>query len=195
MATQHICSIDGCGKKHQSRGYCKSHAYRFRTHGNPLVKKQASFEEIDVFYNEIAVAFGGDECLIWPFARNPNGYPRVYQNGGKKYAHRVICEKVHGAGPEGKPDVAHSCGNGHLGCVNPKHLRWATKRENTQDTVLHGTKSRGERHGNSKLTESDVREIRLLCETHTQKQVAALFNVGRHAITDIIAGRNWAWLG
>lgn len=33
--------------------------------------------------------------------------------------------------------VRHLCGNGHLGCCNPRHLRWGTDAENAQDRILH----------------------------------------------------------
>lgn len=194
MAVSRICSVDGCGKPHSSRGFCKSHGYRCRAHGNPSVRLQRSAEETDAYINDIILPFDGDECLIWPFARNPNGYPRVYRDGAKEYAHRVVCEMAHGKPQDTELEAAHSCGNGHLACVNHKHLRWATRVENVQDSAVHGTKSRGERHGHAKLSESDVRQIRLLCAENTHKQVAALFGVSRFAITDIMAGRNWGWL-
>lgn len=33
MAAQRICSVDGCGKPHQARGFCSTHDYRMRKHG------------------------------------------------------------------------------------------------------------------------------------------------------------------
>jgi hypothetical protein len=31
----------------------------------------------------------------------------------------------------------HCCGNGHLSCVNPAHLRWGTAKDNGKDAHLH----------------------------------------------------------
>lgn len=31
-----LCSIDGCGRKHQAKGYCDTHYSRFKVTGNPL---------------------------------------------------------------------------------------------------------------------------------------------------------------
>lgn len=74
-------------------------------------------------------------CLIWPFARDGKGYGSL----GKKGAHRRMCEIVNGPAPTPKHHAAHSCGNGHLGCVHPRHVRWATCSENQMDRFLHGT--------------------------------------------------------
>ena len=30
-----ICSVEGCGKKHEGRGYCQRHLWRVRHHGDP----------------------------------------------------------------------------------------------------------------------------------------------------------------
>lgn len=35
-----VCSIEGCGLKHVSRGYCRTHYYRFKRYGDPTVIKQ-----------------------------------------------------------------------------------------------------------------------------------------------------------
>jgi len=47
----------------------------------------------------------------------------------------------------------------HLGCINPKHLRWATRQQNALDALEHGTSSMfaaGEAHPNAKLSQADV---------------------------------------
>lgn len=34
------CSINNCNKKHESKGYCRSHYNKFRRHGDPLYKRK-----------------------------------------------------------------------------------------------------------------------------------------------------------
>lgn len=88
------------------------------------------------------VAHEGDDCLIWPFNRNDRGYGQLSMGGKIQRAHRVMCELVHGKPPTSKHQASHSCGNGHLGCVHPKHLRWATNSENQLERWrVHGRRA------------------------------------------------------
>lgn len=36
-----ICSIDGCGKQHEGRGYCKEHYQQWYRYGDPLARFRA----------------------------------------------------------------------------------------------------------------------------------------------------------
>jgi hypothetical protein len=95
------------------------------------------------------------------------------------------------AGPPPSPDheAAHSCGRGHEGCVNPKHLRWATHKENQADKEGHGTILRGEQHPAAKLSEADVLEIR--ASSDTIANLAAQFDVTPRNIRHIKQHTSW----
>jgi hypothetical protein len=141
--------------------------------------------------------YEGDGCLQWPFAKCRNGYGRVNwpdYKGTKMTASRAMCIAAHGDPPSPKHEAAHSCGNGHAGCVNPNHLRWATKKENQHDRIRHGTTNRGERQGRSKLTEQDVLTIRQLYPSMTQPALAKRYGVDQSTISDIVLRRRWSWL-
>jgi hypothetical protein len=97
---------------------------------------------------------------------------------------RVICERVHGPPPQGKTDAAHWCGN--RACVNPRHLRWATRKENLADELIHGTR-------NAKLTEADVLAIRRQPE-RTGPDLAAEFGITRQAVHQVRTHQIWNWL-
>lgn len=81
----------------------------------------------------------GDECLIWPYSRNHQGYGQLGYHQKMRKAHRVMCILAHGEPPTPKHHAAHSCGNGHLGCVHPGHLSWKTPQENRTESNAHGT--------------------------------------------------------
>lgn len=121
-------------------------------------------------------------CLIWPFSRHPTGYGSFGYLGEMFYAHRFMCELVHGPAPSKQHQAAHSCGNGHKGCVNPTHLSWKTVSENLLDRREHGTAIANPVGRFGGLTEEQVAEIRRLKGIKTQQQLADMFGVKRPAI-------------
>lgn len=137
------------------------------------------------------VGHQGDECLIWPFCRNPNGYGMLGYLGKNYWAHRFMCERANGPPPSPSHESAHSCGNGSEGCTNPKHLSWKMPSENLVDSQMHGThvRSRAGRYG--KLNAELADQIRKLKGVSLQKDVAKQFNISESAISDIWLGRSW----
>ena len=145
--------------------------------------------------NEVAIPFNSDDCLMWPFHRNQLGRPLIHIEGRNRYANQLICERVHGPRPSQRHVSAHSCGNGHEACVNPRHLRWATFQENSEDMVAHGRATRGARNTQAKLTEDAVLELRrLACSGIPQKELAARFGVSKANVCLIVNGKAWSWL-
>lgn len=143
----------------------------------------------------VALNYSGDECLTWPFAKN--AYGRAVMNiGGKvRQVCRIVCEHFNGPPPSRRHEAAHSCGNGHLGCINHRHLRWATPVENQADKIEHGTTNRGQRCGTNKLTPSQVHEIRkLAAEKVPHKEIAMKFGIAASAVSAIHVRRIWFWL-
>lgn len=135
----------------------------------------------------------GEECLFWPFGGNQYGYGQVWRNGRMQLVHRVMCELVNGPSPSPQHDCAHTCGRGHLGCCNPRHLEWKTKSDNQADRIRHGTMVRGSDTPNAKLTESDVLAIRS-ANGIPQKDLAARYGVSRTTLSEIINHKKWRWL-
>ncbi len=192
-----LCSIAGCGKPHSDNDLCSTHARRRRLWGDarpdiPVVGRGnkewllAHVEHTDA-----------DACLIWPFGRSQAGYASMKARvDGKSYlyAHIAMCALRHGPMPQPKMLATHSCGNGHLGCVNPNHLRWGTTQSNAQDTVSHGHSMRGERSRVAKLSEKDVRNIRARRHQKSYAQIAREYSVSPSTISLIMAGKNWGWL-
>lgn len=192
-----LCKVAGCDKPHSSRGFCSGHLARFRRHGHygfggDLISSAPKGSLLDWIYGH--VTHDADECLIWPFVRDNNGYGGVLYEGRDNRAHRVMCILAHGEAPSNECDAAHSCGNGHLGCVNPRHLRWATRSENQMDKVKHGTDCRGEKHAFAKLTEADVRFLRSKANTFSDKENGRRLGVHYMTIHHAITGKNWGWL-
>jgi len=180
--TQTQCTVDGCDKPMLAHGWCAAHYNRWRRHGSPTAGRTNVGRPLDFFRN-VVIGPSQDECLLWPYGKNSAGYGRLTLNGNKRLVHRMACEHVHGPAPSESHEAAHNCGV--RACCNPRHMRWATPRENAADRVLHGTDNRGERHANSKLTEAMVRTIRGAAGTVPAREAAALAGVSLSAVTAI----------
>lgn len=84
--------------------------------------------------------FDADRCLLFP-AFVPGRRVRVKFNYRMMAAAEAMALMALGSPPSADHVAAHKCGNGHLSCVNPKHLYWATTTENARDRVLHDLKT------------------------------------------------------
>lgn len=135
------------------------------------------------------VNFPGDECLIWPMFRNPNGYGQFSVDGVLGWTHRFMCKLAHGEPPTPEHEAAHSCGKGHEGCVNPRHLSWKTISENIKDRKRHGTKPDHNWRFAGRLEREQVDEIRSLKGKETQVSIAARFGISAPTVRDIQLGR------
>jgi len=188
-----VCSIPGCEKRHFGRGLCSMHYAReqrgYKGRG-PRLGRRVSRKEVADFVAQ-ALSYAGTECLLWPFGKGGMGYGSGVHKGRAATMHRAICELAHGAAPSNKHHAAHACGT-RL-CVAPQHLRWATAAENQADRLLHGTDTRGEKHGMAKLTEQDVLAIRAQ-SWRSGNALAAEYGVGKSTISQIRHRRFWAWL-
>jgi hypothetical protein len=140
------------------------------------------------FYTEVVLTHQDDECLIWPFSKS-RGYATLGVNGKTKYVSRLVCEAFHGPPPSPYHQAAHSCGKGHIGCVNRRHLSWKTRKENYADSIRHGTAVYGERHGQAKLTVQDVIAIRASKET--QRVIAEKFGIFQTTVSEIVRRKIW----
>jgi hypothetical protein len=146
-----------------------------------------------VQFLEYAKHYDGDECLLWPFSTDRNGYGRVGVKCRNALAHRVVCEFWLGPPPFEKAEACHSCGVRN--CVNGRHLRWDSHHENMLDSVFAGTNNIGERNGLNKLTRKQVREIRRLVQRGaTYKGLARVYGVCNNTVKAIVQRKTWAWL-
>lgn len=84
--------------------------------------------------------FSGPECLLFP---NMLAWrtERVKYNYRTMAAARAMLVMTAGLPEDGKEYALHICGNGHLSCVNPAHLRWGSLSDNAKDTAVHNAPS------------------------------------------------------
>ena len=131
-----------------------------------------------------AIAYTGDECLLWPFSVNTRGYPQMWYLPDKtcREVHRLVCAAVYGT-PASPMDASHSCGTPR--CVSPVHVRWKTRSAN----LLEGV-GKGETHHVTTLTVEQVRAIR--ADKRNRRLIAAEYRVHKDTITNIQKRRTWA---
>lgn len=116
------------------------------------------------------------------------GYLRVHLHGNiRARVNRLICETFHGQAPGEEYEAAHI--DGDLTNNRPSNLRWATRRENEDDKLRHGTILRGENNANSRLTADLVRLIR--STRGTQRDLADRFGVCQRTINVILNHKGW----
>ena len=156
-----------------------------------MTKVQTPSGTLKKYLMEIVLPYDGDECLLWPYGRDRHGYGNMKWDGRQRTVSRLVCEIVNGPPPHLKYEAAHSCGKGHLGCVNPHHLEWKTRSANLMDRVRHGTHNRGEAHPLAKLSDQAVREMRALRGQMPEAELAAKFGVSIGTAYYAITGRTW----
>lgn len=191
-----LCSVEGCNGdasvRGTARGMCRSHYKRWSRHGDPMLGGTGMGERQR--WIEANKKHEGDSCLKWPFSVTEHGYGQFKIGKRSTLASKVMCEAAHGPAPTTDHQAAHSCGKGHEGCMNPSHLRWATRSENMSDAIEHGTIARGERQGSAKLTDVDVRRIRVLSGHRSHQELADTLSISRQQVGKIVRGEQWAWL-
>ena len=122
------------------------------------------------------------KCIKTTANLDRDGYGRINGEG----AHRIAYIQNVGPIPKGMV-VMHICDNPW--CVNPKHLKLGTHKENMQDMVMKDRSTRGIRNHTAKLTDNDVRYIR--ASNLSNYKIAEEFNVHHTTIAAIRRRQTW----
>lgn len=142
------------------------------------------------FIKELVRSSATDECVLWPFSRDSDGYPRMGVAGWPRLAHQGVCALAHGPRPEAS-QCRHSCNTPP--CVNPRHLSWSTAKENQSDRVANGTHTRREKNGRAVLSGAAARRIRrdYAASRMNQRELAERYGVSQAHISRIIKEQAW----
>lgn len=131
-------------------------------------------------------------CIEFIGSTSKRGYGRLTVLGGPRLVHRLAYELKFGDIPRDK-HVLHKCDNPI--CFNTEHLYLGTDQDNSNDMMLRGrsVKAGGEDNGSSKLTDEQVRQIRIECSKGwSRRSIAKIYGVRHPIINGIISGRLWS---
>ena len=153
-------------------------------------------------------------CWIWTGATDKSGYGYVMWDGKVVRTHRLAYQLHHEVElPRQAPTkttrtlVLHTCDNPP--CCNPAHLWLGSNKENRDDCISKGRNNtprgdmhnyrrmpecmaRGSRHPRTKLTESDVLNIRTRIATGEMlTAIGDAFGVTKHVVWSIKERITW----
>jgi hypothetical protein len=188
----------GCGQKTNiapqtalSKGWTKGKPVRFVT-GHNIAPHRNSLEEAFWAY---CTPGAPDDCWLWQGPTYKDYGFFKWQNV-RYYAHRIAYELHYGTILVGEnprdTSVCHTCDTPT--CCNPAHLFLGTQSDNARDMVRKGRQAQfpGSKHGNAKLTEQDVAEIRQrVNDGEPQINLAREYGVSTTTVCSIVKRKSW----
>ncbi len=154
-----------------------------------MKKGQKSQDPRERFWSRI-----NKTSYCWNWIGTKRGkYGCLEVNGVLTAAHRFSWQ-IHFGNIINNLCVLHKCDN--TLCVNPNHLFLGTSSDNNKDRAIKNRswKPKGILHPLAKLTDDEVRRIRILYkeEDYSQRELAKLFGVSQECIRKILKYLNWS---
>lgn len=186
MANSIIKICEHCGKSfHPQYKYVKrDDAARFC--GRACYGLQKIEHSEDRFWSFVNKSEG---CWEWQGGKTRQGYGLIYFKGRRWAAHRLsyflnVSQDIENL------FVCHRCDNPQ--CVRPDHLFLGTPLDNVRDMIQKNRSRKGETHGQAKLTNIQVQEIREIGKGMTQKEIAAKYGIRQDSVSRILSGKRYS---
>lgn len=104
--------------------------------------------------------------------------------------HQLVLELFVGPRPAGH-EACHFPDRSRANC-RLGNLRWGTRKQNSQDRLMHKTDARGEKNSKAVLTAAKVRAIRRRhAKGESGVSLARAFKVTPYTISDIVRRKTW----
>lgn len=154
--------------------------------GRPAMNSE---QRVAAFWNKVRKS---DSCWEWIGQLNHAGYGMFRKGNKLARAHRISFSMSNQLSDS--DIILHSCNNRK--CVNPKHLRIGSQKENFHDSILAGTAPICENNGQSKLTKEEVSKIK---EMYIPRKfgcvkISRFFNISRRQVSRILSGEAWRFV-
>lgn len=162
---------------------------------NRCINPHHLMNKVESFWFHIDIR-GESECWVWKSSSGDYGNTHWNRKGIK--AHKLAYELFYKEKIPAGMEICHTCDNPP--CCNPHHLFIGTHQDNVDDREKKGRNklphSLGEQHGQHKLTESDIREIRKLYASgnHSYYTLSNIYGVSFGNIRNIVKRKIWSWL-
>lgn len=192
------CKLEDCDRREQlRRGFCKKHYSRWMKYGDPyfslVATEEMGLKERVEFTGWEEVPWDkGSPCWEWKGDKR-KGYGRLTFQGEAWIVTHAVLKAWRDEDVVPPNQVRHKCDNPP--CINPEHLEQGTLRQNVQDMLQRGrhVPPQGEKNGNAKLNEENIREIRTLLQTGLSgSEIARRFSVSPMTISFIKTGNRWS---
>lgn len=150
-------------------------------------------EEIERFWSKVDKK-GENECWLWTGGqKNKEGYGGFWLNelGNTVNCHKLMFIIVHNFDWDDIPDgivIRHTCNNYY--CINPKHLKLGTYKDNSQDMIDAGNSMKGKENPKKrKLTIEIANELRELWKTgnYTYVGICSMYGISTDTLHRILA--------
>lgn len=135
-----------------------------------------------------------DGCWLWTGAVAQFGHGKIidWPSGKYKSTHRVSWELAHGPVPMGM-QVCHRCDVPR--CVRPDHLFLGTQADNLADMRSKGRAPVGDRNGQARLSDDDVRLIHAAVKAGERtRDIAVRFGIGKGHVLQVARATRWRHL-
>lgn len=145
-----------------------------------------SKKDIERFWSHVDRTGGEFACWPWTASRDKAGYGYCMIHGKRHKSHRVAAAISVGFVDEDYL-ACHHCD--FTSCCNPNHIFVGTQADNMKDCRDKRRTASGERSSKSKLTYSEVEEIR--SSSGSLRKLGARFGVSGVQILRIRRGDQW----
>lgn len=144
------------------------------------------------FWEKVNIILDKDSCWNWCAGLRSRGYGAFKYNKKTMLAHRVVYILLKRLDPNLL--VCHRCDNKL--CVRPSHLYQGTYSDNMQDCLLRHRFALGSNHGNAKLSENQIKQIKNKIKLgQSCYSIAKEYEVSKGTILHVKWGIIWKHVG